>query len=39
LGAPAMRCASIDTLFNLEQPKNFMAYSKLDETIEKLMDY
>ena len=41
LDAPVMRCASLDTPipFNLELEKNFMAYSRLDEYIEKLMNY
>ena len=41
LDAPVMRCASLDTPipFNLELEKNFMAYSRLDEFVEKLMNY
>jgi 2-oxoisovalerate dehydrogenase E1 component len=41
LDAPVMRCASLDTPipFNIELEKNFMAYSRLGETIEKLMRY
>lgn len=41
LDAPVMRCGSLDTPvpFNLELEKNFMAYSRLDETITKLMSY
>jgi 2-oxoisovalerate dehydrogenase E1 component len=41
LDAPVMRCASLDTPipFNLELEKNFMAYSRLDEMVEKLMNY
>lgn len=41
LDAPVMRCASLDTPipFNLELEKNFMAYSRLDENVEKLMNY
>lgn len=41
LDAPVLRCASLDTPipFNLELEKNFMAYSRLDETVEKLMMY
>ncbi|MEN9962933.1 MAG: hypothetical protein RL582_28 [Bacteroidota bacterium] len=41
LDAPVMRCASLDTPvpFNLELEKNFMAYSRLDESIKKLMTY
>jgi 2-oxoisovalerate dehydrogenase E1 component len=41
LDAPVMRCASLDTPipFNIELEKNFMAYSRLDETIERLLEY
>ena len=41
LDAPIMRCASLDTPipFNIELEKNFMAYSRLGETIDKLMKY
>ena len=41
LDAPVMRCASLDTPipFNLELEKNFMAYSRLDEMVGKLMGY
>jgi len=41
LDAPVMRCASLDTPipFNIELEKNFMAYSRLDEYVEKLMGY
>ncbi len=41
LDAPIMRCASLDTPvpFNIDLEKNFMAYSRLGETIEKLMAY
>ncbi|MEO6538389.1 MAG: transketolase C-terminal domain-containing protein, partial [Ferruginibacter sp.] len=41
LDAPVMRCASLDTPipFNIELEKNFMAYSRLHEKIEKLMGY
>ena len=41
LDAPVMRCASLDTPipFNIELEKNFMAYSRLDEYVEKLMTY
>ena len=41
LDAPVMRCASLDTPipFNLELEKNFMAYSRLDEFVKKLMNY
>ena len=41
IDAPVMRCASLDTPipFNLELEKNFMAYSRLDECIQKLANY
>jgi 2-oxoisovalerate dehydrogenase E1 component len=41
LDAPVMRCASLDTPipFNLELEKNFMAYSRLDEIVQKLLNY
>lgn len=41
LDAPVMRCASLDTPipFNLELEKNFMAYSRLDEVVQKLLNY
>ena len=41
LDSPVMRCASLDTPipFNLELEKNFMAYSRLDETVQKLLNY
>ena len=41
LDAPVMRCASLDTPipFNLDLEKNFMAYSRLDEMIKKLINY
>jgi 2-oxoisovalerate dehydrogenase E1 component len=41
LDAPVMRCASLDTPipFNIELEKNFMAGSRLEETIEKLLSY
>ena len=41
LDAPVIRCASLDTPipFNIELEKNFMAYSRLDETIQKLLNY
>lgn len=41
LDAPVMRCASLDTPipFNIELEKNFMAYSRLDEYVKKLMEY
>jgi 2-oxoisovalerate dehydrogenase E1 component len=36
-----MRCASLDTAipFNLELEKNFMAYSRLGEYVDKLLGY
>jgi 2-oxoisovalerate dehydrogenase E1 component len=41
LDAPVMRCASLDTPipFNIELEKNFMAYSRLGEHLDKLMNY
>ncbi len=41
LDAPVMRCASLDTPipFNLDLEKNFMAYSRLEEFVNKLMQY
>jgi 2-oxoisovalerate dehydrogenase E1 component len=41
LDAPVMRCASLDTPipFNIELEKNFMAYSRLADCVEKLMSY
>ncbi|GAC1379831.1 MAG: dehydrogenase E1 component subunit alpha/beta [Ginsengibacter sp.] len=41
LDAPVMRCASLDTAipFNVELEQNFMAKSRLDQTIKKLLDY
>jgi len=41
LDAPVIRCASLDTPipFNIELEKNFMAYSRLGETVDKLMNY
>jgi 2-oxoisovalerate dehydrogenase E1 component len=41
LDAPVMRCASLDTPvpFNIELEKNFMARARLDETIQKLINY
>ncbi|HMD00263.1 MAG TPA: thiamine pyrophosphate-dependent enzyme, partial [Ferruginibacter sp.] len=41
LDAPVMRCASLDTPipFNLDLERNFMAYSRLGETIEALSSY
>lgn len=41
LDAPVIRCASLDTPipFNTELEKNFMAYSRLGEAVDKLMNY
>jgi 2-oxoisovalerate dehydrogenase E1 component len=41
LDAPVMRCASLDTPvpFNLELEKNFLAASRLEEMIQKLLSY
>jgi 2-oxoisovalerate dehydrogenase E1 component len=41
LDAPVMRCASLDTPipFNLELEKNFMAYSRLGDCVQNLMNY
>lgn len=41
LDAPVMRCASLDTPvpFNNDLEKNFLAKSRLDETIQKLINY
>ena len=41
LDAPIMRCASLDSPipFNIELEKNFMAYSRLGECVDKLMSY
>ena len=41
LDAPVLRCASLDTPipFSLELEKNFMAYSRLGEMVERLMKY
>jgi len=41
LDAPVMRCASLDTPipFNIDLEKNFMAKGRLDETIQKLINY
>ena len=41
LDAPVMRCASMDTPipFNIELEKNFMAYSRLEQMIDKLVGY
>lgn len=41
LDAPAMRCASLDTPvpFNTELENNFLAKSRLDEYVQRLMEY
>jgi 2-oxoisovalerate dehydrogenase E1 component len=41
LDAPVMRCASLNTPipFSIELEKNFMAYSRLDEMADKLINY
>ncbi len=41
LDAPIMRCASLDTPvpFNFELEKNFMAYSRLGECVDRLINY
>lgn len=41
LDAPVMRCASLDTPipFSIELEKNFLAKNRLNETIEKLLNY
>ncbi len=41
LDAPVMRCAGLDTPipFNLDLEKNFMAYSRLAECVNKLINY
>jgi len=41
LDAPVMRCASLDTPvpFNVELEKNFLANARLDETVQKLVNY
>jgi len=41
LDAPVMRCASLDTPipFNLDLEKNYMAYSRLGEFVQKLIKY
>lgn len=41
LDAPVKRCASLDTPipFSIELEKNFMAYSRLGESIEALLNY
>ncbi len=41
LDAPVMRCASLDTPipFNIELEKNFMAYVRLGDMVERLVNY
>jgi 2-oxoisovalerate dehydrogenase E1 component len=41
LDSPVMRCASLDTPvpFNTELEKNFLAQSRLDEMVQKLINY
>ena len=41
LDAPIMRCASLDSPipFNIDLEKNFMAYSRLNACVEKLINY
>jgi 2-oxoisovalerate dehydrogenase E1 component len=41
LDGPIVRCASLDSPipFNIELEKNFMAYSRLEESIDTLMKY
>jgi len=41
LDAPVMRCASLDTPvpFSIELENNFLAKARLDETIQKLLNY
>jgi len=41
LDAPVVRCASLDTPvpFNIELEKNFLAKARLEESIEKLINY
>jgi 2-oxoisovalerate dehydrogenase E1 component len=41
LDAPVMRCASLDTPipFSMELEKNFLAKARLEETVQKLMNY
>lgn len=41
LDAPVMRCASLDTPvpFSLELEQNFLAKARLDETVQKLINY
>jgi 2-oxoisovalerate dehydrogenase E1 component len=41
LDAPVMRCASLDTPvpFNIELEKNFMAQSRIEENVNRLIGY
>jgi 2-oxoisovalerate dehydrogenase E1 component len=41
LDAPIMRCASLDSAvpFNIELEQNFLAKARLEETIQKLLQY
>lgn len=41
LDAPVMRCASLDTPvpFSLELEANFLAKARLNETVERLLNY
>ena len=41
LDAPVMRCASLDTPvpFNIQLEKNFMAYTRLSDVVNKLVAY
>ena len=41
LDAPVMRCASLDTPipFNIDLEKNFLANARLDEVVQKLLQY
>jgi 2-oxoisovalerate dehydrogenase E1 component len=41
LDAPVMRCASLDTPvpFSIELENNFLAKARLDETVERLLNY
>ena len=41
LDAPVLRCASLDTPipFNIALEKNFLAQSRLDEHVKKLLSY
>ena len=41
LDGPVVRCASLDTPipFNVELEKNFLAYSRLEYSVNKLLNY